>query len=500
MYLKAFHSADDRPGAKRARAGAFGATAFAAVMLVTPFAYARPAPDSFADLAAKVTPAVVNVSTTQPVERPRGQMPQSPFPPGSPFEEFFKHFFDQERYSPSAENAAKMTALGSGFIIDPSGYVVTNNHVVGKADKIDVTLTDGRKFDAKLVGRDEKTDLALLKINVDKPLPFVKFGDSNVERVGDWVMAVGNPFGLGGTVTAGIVSARGRDIHAGPYDDFLQIDASINRGNSGGPTFNMDGDVVGVNTAIYSPNGGSVGIGFAVPSSIVKPVITELRDHGKVDRGWLGVQIQEVTPEIASSLGLPKVNGALVAAVTPDSPAAKAGIKQGDVITGINGQPVERLKDLTLGVANQHAGSKVTLDVWRNGETESLQTSIAQMPKEMAQASNESSQSSGSGPHAQTGKLGLALSPLTPELRDRFGLDESTKGVVVTGVRPGSSAADIGLQPGDVVMKVNQTDVTAPRQLIHQIEVARKDGRDAVLLLIARGDAQRFVALPVGKA
>ena len=496
MYLKAFHSAEARP-AMPSRARALGAAAFAAVMLVTPFAYARPAPDSFADLAAKVTPAVVNVSTTQPVERERGQMPQSPFPPGSPFEEFFKHFFDQEKYSPSAENQAKMTALGSGFIVDPSGYVVTNNHVVDKADKIDVTLTDGRKFDAKLIGRDEKTDLALLKINAEKPLPFVNFGDSNAMRVGDWVMAVGTPFGLGGTVTAGIVSARGRDIHAGPYDDFLQIDAAINRGNSGGPTFNTDGEVVGVNAAIYSPNGGSVGIGFAIPSSIAKPVIAELREHGKVDRGWLGVQIQEVTPEIASSLGLSKVNGALVAAVTPDSPAARAGIKQGDVITGIDGQPVERLKDLTLGVANQPAGSRVALEVWRNGKTESLQTSIAQMPKDIAQASNESSSN---GTRSQTGQLGLALAPLTPELRDRFNLDEGTKGVAVTAVRPGSAAAEIGLRPGDVVMKVNQTDVTAPRQLIHQIEVARKDGREAVLLLVARGDAQRFVALPVGKA
>jgi serine protease Do len=389
-----------------------------------------------------------------------------------------------------------MTALGSGFIIDPSGYVVTNNHVVGKADKIDVTLTDGRKFDAKLIGRDEKTDLALLKINTEKPLPFVNFGDSNVSRVGDWVLAVGNPFGLGGTVTAGIVSARGRDIHSGPYDDFLQIDAAINRGNSGGPTFNVDGDVVGVNTAIYSPNGGSVGIGFAIPSSIAKPVIAELREHGKVDRGWLGVQIQEVTPEIASSLGLKAVNGALVAAVTPDSPAAKAGLKQGDVITGINGHPVERLKDLTLGVANQQAGSKVSLDVWRGGKTENLQASIAQMPKDIAQASNESS----SDTRGQTGQLGLALAPLTPETRDRFNLDEDTKGVLVTAVRRGSAAADIGLRPGDVVAKVNQTDVTAPRQLIHQIEVARKDGRDAVLLLVVRGDEQRFVALPVGKA
>jgi serine protease Do len=494
MLLKAFHSAGKRPAAAAARPGARarGAAAFAAVMLVTPFAQARPAPDSFADLAAKVSPAVVNVSTTQEVERSPGRLPQMPFPPGSPFEEFFKRFFDQQSYP---ADPARTTALGSGFIVDPAGYVVTNNHVVGKASKIDVTLTDGRKLDAKLIGRDEKTDLALLKIESERPLPFVSFGDSDAIRVGDWVMAVGNPFGLGGSVTAGIVSARGRDIRSGPYDDFLQIDAAINRGNSGGPTFDMDGAVVGVNTAIYSPNGGSVGIGFAIPASIAKPVIAELREHGKVDRGWLGVQIQEVTPEIASSLGLAKAEGALVAAVTPDSPAAKAGVRQGDVILGVDGKPVERLKDLTLNVANHKAGSTVALNVWRDGGTNTLQASIAPMPQEVAQAGSPTS----SG-RAETGQLGLALAPLTPETRERFGLDDDTKGVVVTAVRPGSAAAEIGLRPGDVVMKVNQTDVTAPRQLIQQIEVARKGGREAVLLLVARGDAQRFVALPVGKA
>jgi serine protease Do len=493
MYLKAFHSAD-APAVRRPRGLAMGAAAFAAVMLVTPFAYARPAPDGFADLAAKVSPAVVNVSTTQEVDRPSGRLPQMPFPPGSPFEEFLKRFFDQQSFEPSAETPAKQTALGSGFIVDAAGYVVTNNHVVGKASKIDVTLTDGRKFDAKLIGRDEKTDLALLKIEAERPLPFVDFGDSDAVRVGDWVMAVGNPFGLGGTVTAGIVSARGRDIHSGPYDDYLQIDAAINRGNSGGPTFNMDGAVIGVNTAIYSPNGGSVGIGFAIPSSIDKPVIADLREHGKVDRGWLGVQIQEVTPEIASGLGLDKAEGALVAAVTPDSPAAKAGIKQGDVIVGIDGKRIERLKDLTLHVANQKAGSTMSVSVWRDGRTRDLRASIARMPQEMAQAGTPSAE------RGETGQLGLALAPVTPELRQRFELEDDVKGVVVTAVRPDSPAAEIGLRPGDVVKKVNQTDVTAPRQLAEQIEVARKGGREAVLLLVARGDGQRFVALPVGKA
>jgi serine protease Do len=483
-----------RPRAARRRLGAAAALGMSAVLFTTAFAYARPAPDSFADLAAKVTPAVVNVSTTQKVERNQQQQPRMPFPEGSPFDEFLKRFFEQQ--SDRGQNPAKMTALGSGFIIDPSGYVVTNNHVVGNADKIDVTLTDGRKFDAKIIGRDEKTDLALLKINADKPLPFVSFGDSDKARVGDWVMAVGNPFGLGGSVTAGIVSARGRDIHSGPYDDFLQIDASINRGNSGGPTFNMDGQVVGVNTAIYSPNGGSVGIGFAIPSDIAKPVIAELRENGRVDRGWLGVQIQEVTPEIASSLGLDSAEGALVSAVTPNSPAAKAGLAPGDVILSVDSHKIDRLKALTLLVANEKAGSTVSMNVWRNGSTRDIQAAIGSMPKEqVAQAEHESNQA---GPRG--GELGLALAPLTPELRQRFDLADDVKGVVVTAVRPDSPAAEIGLRAGDVVLKVNQQIVTAPRQVVDQVKEARKAGRDAVLLLIARGGTHQFVAVPLSKA
>jgi serine protease Do len=496
MFQPIFYSDDaartTRPrGGSRRLAGAAAAVAMGAVLFTMPFAHARPAPDSFADLAEKVTPAVVNVSTTQSVDRSERRMQRFPFPEGSPFDEFLKRFFEQQSYR---GDPAKMTALGSGFIIDPAGYVVTNNHVVGKADKIDVTLTDGRKFDAKLIGRDEKTDLALLKIESEKPLPFVSFGDSDKMRVGDWVMAVGNPFGLGGTVTAGIVSARGRDIHSGPYDDFLQIDAAINRGNSGGPTFGMSGEVVGVNTAIYSPNGGSVGIGFAIPASIAKPVIAELREHGRIDRGWLGVQIQEVTPEIASSLGLDAAKGAIVADVTPDSPAAKAGVKQGDVILSFDGQNIDRLKDLTLQVASQKAGDKVSLTVWRDGGKRELQAAIGRMPSDrIAQADGDSTAQS-------RGALGLALAPLTPELRQRFGLEDGTKGVVVTAVRPDSPAAEIGMRPGDVVLKVNQTPVNAPRQVADQLAKARKDGRSTVLLLIAREDSQRFVALPLGKA
>lgn len=496
MFRPAFlartpEAADGRKPRQRTVVRGAAAFAIAAVLFSSPFAYAKPAPDSFADLAQKVAPAVVNVSTTQKIERAPGRMPQFPFPPGSPFDEFLKRFFEQQGM-PSGP--AKTTALGSGFIIDPSGYVVTNNHVVGEADKIDVTLTDGRKFDAKIIGRDDKTDLALLKISADKPLPFVQFGDSDQARVGDWVMAVGNPFGLGGSVTAGIISARGRDIRSGPYDDFLQIDAAINRGNSGGPTFNMDGQVIGVNTAIYSPNGGSVGIGFAIPSSIVKPVVAELREHGSVDRGWLGVQIQEVTPEIAAALGLDGTKGALVSAVNPDGPAAKADIKQGDVITSFAGHPIERLKDLPLLVANEKAGEQVPVTVWRGGSTHELQVKVGSMPKEQV-ARAESNRGSERG-----GELGLALAPLTPELRQRFDLPDDVKGVVVTGVRPDSPAAEIGMRPGDVVLKVNQHTVTAPRQLADQVKKARDAGRSSIMLLIARGDVQQFVALPLSKA
>lgn len=504
MFRPAFlartpEAADDRKPRQRTVVRGAAAFAIAAVLFSSPFAYAKPAPDSFADLAQKVTPAVVNVSTTQKVERAPGRLPQSPFPPGSPFDEFMKRFFEQQGFPffeqqgfPSGP--AKMTALGSGFIIDPSGYVVTNNHVVGEADKIDVTLTDGRKFDAKIIGRDDKTDLALLKINADKPLPFVEFGDSDQARVGDWVMAVGNPFGLGGSVTAGIISARGRDIRSGPYDDFLQIDAPINRGNSGGPTFGMDGQVIGVNTAIYSPNGGSVGIGFAIPSSIAKPVIAALRDHGSVDRGWLGVQIQEVTPEIAAGLGLDGAKGALVSAVNPDGPAAAAGIKQGDVITSFAGHPIERLKDLPLLVANEKAGEKVPVTVWRDGSTHEVQTRVGKMPKEqLARAEGKPSSERG-------GELGLALAPLTPDLRERFDLPDDVKGVVVTAVRPDSPAAEMGMQPGDVVLKANQQTVTAPRQLAEQVKKARDAGRSSIMLLVVRGEVQQFVALPLGKA
>jgi serine protease Do len=386
-------------------------------------------------------------------------------------------------------------ALGSGFIIDPSGYVVTNNHVVQNADKVTVVFQDDTKHPAKVVGRDAKTDLALLKISVDHPLPYVQWGDSSASQVGDWVLAVGNPFGLGGTVSSGIISARGRDIHSGPYDDFLQIDASINRGNSGGPTFNLAGQVIGINTAIYSPNGGSVGIGFAIPSSLAKPVIEQLKEHGKVERGWLGVQIQQVTPEIAKSLGLPNDHGAIVAAVTDGSPAAKAGFKQGDVILGFNGHEVQKVRDLPLAVAETPVGQKAEVKVWRNGQQMTLEPSIAAMPENPQVAQNDQS-----GEHGQNAStMGLKLAPLNAGWRKRLELGKGVKGVVVTGVEENSPLAELGIQPGDVIEQINQQPVTTPHEVVQKLEAARNEkGPDKnLLVLLNRHGVNQYVALSV---
>src|SRR5512146_2969846 len=375
------------------------AAAFALALAGAPLAQAETASPSaplvsalpsFAPLVKKVMPAVVNISAslkpgTDQSEDPGDDQEQSGPDSGqgfpqSPFDELLRRFFEQQGRPMPRPRSEHTVALGSGFIIDPAGYVVTNNHVVQNANKVTVIFQDDTQHPAKIIGRDPKTDLALLKIDAPKPLPYVSWGDSNVEEVGDWVLAVGNPFGLGGSVSPGVVSARGRDIHAGPYDDFLQIDASINRGNSGGPTFNLNGQVIGINTAIYSPNGGSVGIGFAIPSSLAKPVIDQIRQHGKVERGWLGVQIQQVTPEIAKSLGLPKDEGALVADVTNGGPAEKAGFKQGDVILSFNGHAIQKVRDLPIVVAETAVGDKATVEVWRKGGETTLAPQIAAMP------------------------------------------------------------------------------------------------------------------------
>ncbi len=462
---------------------------------------------SFAPLVKKVLPAVVNISVTQKAGADQmaeeQDQPLQGFP-NSPFDEMLRRFFDQQNPGGGhhllpqlPEGQVRRIALGSGFIIDPSGYVVTNNHVVGDAAKVEVILQDKAKYTAKIVGRDPKTDLAVLKIKADKPLPYVAFGDSSAAQVGDWVMAVGNPFGLGGTVTTGIISARGRDINEGPYDDFLQIDAPINRGNSGGPTFNLEGQVVGINTAIYSPNGGSVGIGFAVPSNAAKTIVAQLEEHGKISRGWLGVQIQEVTPAIAASLGLHGEHGALVAVVAPDSPGAKAGLRQGDVILAYNGSEVNQLHDLPRLVAATAPDSAATVTVWRDGQKTELHARLGALPD------NDQVASANSGPaqeqSAQATALGLHFAPLTNELRRELHIAKGVEGVVVTQVDGGSAAEDVGLTEGDVVLAINQQPVHAPKDAATKLKEVAHSPKKTALLLLNRHGVTQYVGLSVAK-
>jgi len=487
-----------RPPRGRAIACGLAGVAIAATLLVAP-AFAREAPASFASLVKDVAPAVVNVSTTQRVEGgPMMDLPFQDLPENSPFRDFFKHFFN----GPMGQGRPmEQHSLGSGFLIDPSGYVVTNNHVVGTATQISVTLNDGKTYKAKLIGRDARTDLALLKIADDHSFPYVQWGDSDKAEVGDWVIAVGNPFGLGGTVTAGIISARGRDLHEGPYDSFLQTDAAINRGNSGGPMFNMDGRVIGINSAIYSPNGGSVGIGFAVPSSLARPVVEQLRDHGKVERGWLGVQIQQVTPDVADSLGLKAAVGALVTNVTADSPAQKAGLRQGDVILRYDGKDIKDLRDLTRAVADTKPGTRVSLTVWRDGREASLQVESGKAP-EMVTSENEE-QAPAVSPSAGETKVpavGLTLGRLTNDARQELGLKKDVKGALITDVEDGKPAADRDIRPGDVIVKVGDQAVTSPGEAAQKVEQAQKANQRAVLLLLNRRGEERFVALPFARA
>lgn len=464
-------------------------------------ATARSAPESFAELAAKVSPAVVNISTTRAVRGPSMEDLPFQFPPGSPFEEFFRQFRDRFGQGGDGPPMRQANALGSGFIIDPDGYVVSNNHVIDGADEIQVTLVDGRQLPAEVVGTDPQTDLALLKVESDEKLPFVEFGDSDDIRVGDWVIAVGNPFGLGGSVSAGIVSARGRDIHAGPFDDFLQLDAAINPGNSGGPTFGMDGKVIGVNTAIASPNGGFVGIGFAIPSNLAKSVIAQLREHGRVERGWLGVQIQQVTPELAQALGLDKPRGALVSRVMPDGPAAASGVREGDVIVTFDGKPVDEMRDLPRIVAETPAGKSVEIEVWRDRDTETLRAKIAAQPKRDELAAAETpSQTAPSGAGVTVAPLGATLASLSPELRQRFKLPDDATGVVILDLDADGPAAEQGLRPGDLIEKVSQQAVTTPEDVERLAKEAQQADQSALLLLVNRQGDSLFVALKLAAA
>ena len=459
---------------------------------------------SLAPLVKKVSPAVVNISVSRradaAVMSEEPELAPSPGFPDSPFDQFLRRFFEQQGsgsqrhlFPQGPGNAAQRIALGSGFIIDPSGYVVTNSHVIGDAGKVEVTLQDNSKYTAKIVGRDPKTDIALLKIESNKPLPYVRFGDSSAAQVGDWVMAVGNPFGLGGTVTTGIISARGRDIHSGPFDDFLQIDAPINRGNSGGPTFNLEGEVIGINTAIYSPNGGSVGIGFAVPSNVAKAVATQLMEHGKVSRGWLGVQIQQVTPAIAASLGLHGEQGALVAVVTPDSPGARAGLKQGDVILSFNGENVAHLRDLPRLVAAAAPDSHAAMTVWRNGQTLQLQTTVGELADNDRVAAAEEEQPS------RAEALGMHFSPMTSELLRDLHLGKDAHGVVVERVDSGSPADDVGLRDGDVLVSVNQQPVNTPQEAAGKLKEIAASSKKSALLLLNRHGVTQYVGVSLGE-
>ncbi|WP_240790058.1 DegQ family serine endoprotease [Roseomonas sp. HF4] len=480
--------------------------AFVAAAPLAPAAVAQRAPETFAPLARQLLPAVVNISTSQAV-RPRPGRPDAPeipqAPPGSPFEEFFRDFFNRNR-PPGQEGAPQQPqrpqrrgqSLGSGFIIDAqAGIVVTNNHVIDGADEINVILADNTSIRAELLGTDPRTDLAVLRIQTDKPLSAVPWGNSDEAEVGDWVVAIGNPFGLGGSVTAGIVSARGRDIRQGLYDDFIQTDAAINRGNSGGPLFNMAGQVVGINTAIYSPTGGSIGIGFAIPSNLAQRIVAQLRDGGRVRRGWLGVNIQQVTDEIAEALRMPGgARGALVARAQEGGPAAAAGIRAGDVILRFNGVEVREMRSLPRIVADNTVGAAVPVIVWRDGKEETISVTLGELPTDPQQAAAPPAAPEPARPVELTG-LGLRIAPITNELRERFNLRPEQRGVVIVEVAPDSPGAERELRPGDVIVEVQQERVSTPAEVQQRIERLRQQNRGVALFAIEGAGGQRFVPL-----
>ena len=454
-------------------------------------------PQSVAPLAEGLIDAVVNISTTQIAKGPEG-VPLPKVPKGSPFEEFFEDFFNR-RGSPRIER--KVSSLGSGFVIDgKEGLIVTNNHVIADADEIVINFNDGSKLKVdKIIGRDSKTDLALLKVTPSKPLADVKFGSSDVLKVGDWVLAIGNPFGLGGSVTLGIISAKQRDINSGPYDDFLQTDAAINRGNSGGPLFNMQGEVIGVNTAIISPTGGSIGIGFAVPSDTAVNLIPQLKDHGETRRGSLGVKIQSDTDDIAETLGIGANTGALVAGVTAESPAAIAGFEAGDVILKYDGKDVSTMRGLPRMVAQTPIGKTVDVEVLRKGERKTIKVVIGRLEEDQAATDTAPDKSpEPPPPPVETTVLGMTLAPLSDELRGRFRIGKTAQGLVVTEVDADSSAASKGIKAGDLIVEAAQDALAKPEDLIKSVDKVRKAGRKAVLLRVEdnKGDV-RFVALPV---
>src|ERR1700682_6459730 len=468
-------------------------------------------PDGIADVAEKVIDAVVNISTLQTVEAKggsegRGAMPQ--LPPGSPFEKFFDDFFKNRRGPGGSSKGGdkgtelqprKTNSLGSGFIVDTSGIVVTNNHVIADADEINVIMNDGTKIKAELVGVDKKTDLAVLKFKPVKPLVAVKFGDSDKLRLGEWVIAIGNPFSLGGTVTAGIVSARNRDINSGPYDSYIQTDAAINRGNSGGPLFNLDGEVIGVNTLIISPSGGSIGIGFAVPSKTVAGVVDSLRQFGELRRGWLGGRIPQVTDEIAESLSIKPPRGALIAGVEDKGPAKPAGIEPGDVVVKFDGKDIKEPKDLSRVVADTAVGKEVDVVIIRKGAEETRKVTLGRLEDgdKAVQASAKTQAEPAEKPVTQKA-LGLDLATLSKDLRTRYKIKDSVKGVIITNVHGTSDAAEKRLSAGEVIVEVAQEAVSNAADVKKRVDQLKKDGKKSILLLVANADGElRFVALSV---
>jgi len=493
----------DRKQITARRATLLASTAFAVAVLFagaeyrafTPPAFATPAhaaetsgqqPAGFADLVAKVKPAVVSVRVKmeQPANSSMNEDGERAVPPG--MDRFFQQFGFGDNGRQIPQQRRVVTGEGSGFFISPDGYAVTNNHVVDHAKSVQVTADDGAVYTAKVIGTDQKTDLALIKVDGKKDFAFVKFGDVP-PRVGDWVVAVGNPFGLGGTVTAGIVSARGRDIGAGPYDDYIQIDAPINKGNSGGPAFNQNGDVIGVNTAIYSPSGGSVGIGFDIPAETAKMVIAQLKDKGSVTRGWIGVQVQPVTQDIADSLGLKQARGAIVDEPQPDSPAAKAGIQAGDVITAVNGTEVKDSRDLARKISETAPGTSVKLDVMRQGSRKSFDVTLGKLPDQQRQAKADRGSETKS-----TAYLGVQVAPAS-EVEGA-----GSKGVVVTDIDPDGVAAEHGIKAGDVILNIGGQDVADAREVRNALSAAKQHGKKDVLMRVKSADAMRFIAMPVG--
>jgi serine protease Do len=475
----------------------------AASTLIPAPALAR-GPEGIADVAEKVIDAVVNISTSQTVEAKagggdgRGAVPQ--LPPGSPFEEFFEDFFKNRRGGKGGGDLQphKTNSLGSGFIIDTAGVVVTNNHVIADADEINVIMNDGTKIKADIVGIDKKTDLAVLKFKPVKPLVAVKFGDSDKLRLGDWVVAIGNPFSLGGTVTAGIVSAKNRDISSGPYDSYIQTDAAINRGNSGGPLFNLDGEVIGVNTLIISPSGGSIGIGFAVPSKTVAGVVDQLQKFGELRRGWLGVSIQNVTDEIAESLNIKPARGALVGKIDPNGPAKAAGLETGDVVVKFDGKDIKEPKDLSRIVADTAVGKDVDVVIIRKGAEETRKVTLGRLDDtDKTQQAALKKDEPAEKPVTQKA-LGLDLATLSKDLRTRYKIKDSVKGVLVTGVDAASDAAEKRLSAGDVIVEVAQEAVASAGDIKKRVDQLKKDGKKSVLLLVSNADGElRFVALSV---